>query len=238
MRTPSSFLGCYFFRAIFANTIANTIGKTITANIIEAARYNLSLRSSVGWSKTKSEHVPALLEYHHSESSYMALLTILEFPDPRLRTRAKPVATVDSRIQRLIDDMFETMYAAPGIGLAASQVDVHERVIVIDVSEDRTGPRVFINPEVTVIDDTLGNYDEGCLSVPGFYETVQRPQVVEVSALDREGKPFTETLDGLMGICLQHEIDHLEGKLFVDYLTPLKRQRIRGKLVKEQKRRA
>ena len=238
MRTPSSFLGCYFFRAIFANTIANTIGKTITANIIEAARYNLSLRSSVGWSKTKSEHVPALLEYHHSESTYMELLTILEFPDPRLRTRAKPVATVDSRIQRLIDDMFETMYAAPGIGLAASQVDVHERVIVIDVSEDRTDPRVFINPEVTVIDDTLGNYDEGCLSVPGFYETVQRPQVVEVSALDREGKPFTVSLDCMLGICLQHDIDHLEGKLFVYYLTPLKRKRIRGKLVKEQKRRA
>ena len=168
----------------------------------------------------------------------MALLKILEFPDPRLRTRAKLVSAVDSRIQRLIDDMFETMYAAPGIGLAASQVDVHERVIVIDLSEDRTDPRVFINPEVRVIDDTLGNYDEGCLSVPGFYETVQRPQVVEVSALDREGKTFTETLDGLLGICLQHEIDHLEGKLFVDYLTPLKRQRIRGKLVKEQKRRA
>ena len=238
MRTPSSFLGCYFFRAIFANTIANTIGKTITANIIEAARYNLSLRSSVGWSKTKSEHVPALLEYHHSESSYMALLTILEFPDPRLRTRAKPVATVDSRIQRLIDDMFETMYAAPGIGLAASQVDVHERVIVMDLSDDHSDPRVFINPEITVIDETLGTYDEGCLSVPGFYETVERPQIVEVTALDREGAEFTERLDGLMGICLQHEIDHLEGKLFVDYLSPLKRQRIRSKLVKEQKRRA
>ena len=238
MRTPSSFLGCYFFRAIFANTIANTIGKTITANIIEAARYNLSLRSSVGWSKTKSEHVPALLEYHHSESSYMALLTILEFPDPRLRTRARPVATVDSRIQRLVDDMFETMYAAPGIGLAASQVDVHERVIVMDLSEDHSDPRVFINPEITVIDETLGSYDEGCLSVPGFYETVERPQIVEVTALDRDGAEFTERLDGLMGICLQHEIDHLEGKLFVDYLSPLKRQRIRSKLVKEQKRRA
>lgn len=168
----------------------------------------------------------------------MALLNILEFPDPRLRTQATPVSQVDSRIQTLVDDMFETMYAAPGIGLAASQVDVHERVIVMDLTEDRSDPKVFINPEVTVIDDDLGTYDEGCLSVPGFYETVERPKVVEVTALDREGQPFTERLEGLMAICLQHEIDHLEGKLFVDYLSPLKRQRIRSKLVKEQKRRS
>ena len=168
----------------------------------------------------------------------MALLNILEFPDPRLRAQAAPVSQVDSRIQTLVDDMFETMYAAPGIGLAASQVDVHERVIVMDLSEDRSDPKVFINPEVTVIDDDLGTYDEGCLSVPGFYETVERPKVVEVTALDREGQPFTERLEGLMAICLQHEIDHLEGKLFVDYLSPLKRQRIRSKLVKEQKRRS
>ena len=168
----------------------------------------------------------------------MALLNILEFPDPRLRTQAAPVSQVDSRIQTLVDDMFETMYAAPGIGLAASQVDVHERVIVMDLTEDRSDPKVFINPEVTVIDDDLGTYDEGCLSVPGFYETVERPKVVEVTALDREGRPFTERLEGLMAICLQHEIDHLEGKLFVDYLSPLKRQRIRSKLVKEQKRRS
>ena len=168
----------------------------------------------------------------------MALLNILEFPDPRLRTQATPVSQVDSRIQTLVDDMFDTMYAAPGIGLAASQVDVHERVIVMDLTEDRSDPKVFINPEVTVIDDDLGTYDEGCLSVPGFYETVERPMVVEVTALDREGQPFTERLEGLMAICLQHEIDHLEGKLFVDYLSPLKRQRIRSKLVKEQKRRS
>ena len=168
----------------------------------------------------------------------MALLNILEFPDPRLRTQAAPVSQVDSRIQTLVDDMFETMSAAPGIGLAASQVDVHERVIVMDLTEDRSDPKVFINPEVTVIDDDLGTYDEGCLSVPGFYETVERPKVVEVTALDREGQPFTERLEGLMAICLQHEIDHLEGKLFVDYLSPLKRQRIRSKLVKEQKRRS
>lgn len=168
----------------------------------------------------------------------MALLNILEFPDPRLRTQAAQVSQVDSRIQTLVDDMFETMYAAPGIGLAASQVDVHERVIVIDLTEDRSNPRVFINPEIRVIDDDLGTYDEGCLSVPGFYETVERPRVIEVSALDREGQLFTERLEGLMGICLQHEIDHLEGKLFVDYLSPLRRQRIRNKLVKEQKRRS
>lgn len=168
----------------------------------------------------------------------MALLPILEFPDPRLRTRAKPVSDVDARIRQLIEDMFDTMYAAPGIGLAASQVDVHERVIVMDLTEDQSEPRVFINPEITVIDDALGTYDEGCLSVPGFYETVERPKAIEVSALNREGEPFTERLDGLMSICLQHEIDHLEGKLFVDYLSPLKRQRIRSKLVKDQKRRA
>ncbi|EED34940.1 peptide deformylase [Luminiphilus syltensis NOR5-1B] len=168
----------------------------------------------------------------------MAILPILEFPDPRLRTRAKPVTEVDQRIRRLIDDMLETMYDAPGIGLAASQVDVHERVIVIDVSENRDEPRVFINPEVTVIDKTLGSYDEGCLSVPGFFETVNRPSSIEVTALDREGDTFAEELDGLLAICLQHEIDHLEGKLFVDYLSPLKRQRIRSKLEKEHKRRA
>ncbi len=167
----------------------------------------------------------------------MALLQILEFPDPRLRTRAQPVDEVTDRVKTLIDDMFETMYAAPGIGLAASQVDVHERVIVMDLSDDHSAPRVFINPEIKVIDEDLGSYDEGCLSVPGFYETVQRPKVITVEALDRDGNPFTEELDGLMAICLQHEIDHLEGKLFVDYLSALKRQRIRGKLVKDQKRR-
>ena len=167
----------------------------------------------------------------------MALLPILEFPDPRLRTRATPVVRVDARVQQLVDDMFETMYAAPGIGLAASQVDVHERVIVIDISEDHSNPRVFINPEISIIDETLGRYDEGCLSVPGFYESVERPSRIEVTAMDRDGAVFTEQLDGLMGICLQHEIDHLEGKLFVDYLSPLKRQRIRSKLTKDQKRR-
>lgn len=168
----------------------------------------------------------------------MALLPILEFPDPRLRTVAQPVATVDDRIRSLIDDMFDTMYEAPGIGLAASQVDVHERVIVIDISEGRDDPRVFINPEFEVIDPDLGNYDEGCLSVPGFFETIHRPKKISVTALDRDGQSFTEELDGLMAICLQHEIDHLEGKLFVDYISPLKRQRIRGKLEKAHRRQA
>ena len=167
----------------------------------------------------------------------MAVLEILEFPDPRLRTRARPVAAVTADTRDLIDDMFETMYAAPGIGLAATQVNVHERLLVIDISEDRSQPQVFINPEVTVTDPELGEYDEGCLSVPGFYETVNRPQKVQVTALDRDGKSFTRELEGLLAICLQHEIDHLDGKLFVDYLSPLKRTRIRKKLEKIQRQR-
>jgi peptide deformylase len=168
----------------------------------------------------------------------MAILEILEFPDPRLRTEAKPVTEVTSDIRTLVDDMFETMYEAPGIGLAATQVNVHQRLLVMDVSEDKSQPLVFINPEITVLDAELGEYDEGCLSVPGFYETVSRPQRVEVAALDRDGKPFTCQLDGLAAICVQHEVDHLNGKLFVDYLSPLKRQRIRKKLEKDQRHRA
>lgn len=166
----------------------------------------------------------------------MAVLEILEFPDPRLRTEAKPVDQVSNATRALIDDMFETMYDAPGIGLAATQVNVHQRILVIDLSENRDEPLVFINPEVTVLDPELGEYDEGCLSVPGFYETVNRPQRVTVSALDRNGESFTRELEGLLAICLQHEIDHLDGKLFVDYLSPLKRQRIRKKLEKAQRR--
>jgi len=168
----------------------------------------------------------------------MALLPILEFPDPRLRTVAQPVVEVDDRIRQIIDDMFETMYDAPGIGLAATQVDIHERIIVIDVSENREQPWVFINPVLEVIDPELGQYDEGCLSVPGFFETLHRPRKIRVTALNRLGETFTEELDELMAICLQHEIDHLEGKLFVDYLSPLKRQRIRGKLEKAHRRHA
>jgi peptide deformylase len=168
----------------------------------------------------------------------MAVLDILEFPDPRLRTRAEPVETVDAALRALVDDMLETMYAASGIGLAATQVNVHRRLLVMDTSVERNEPRVYINPEVEVLDPDLGDYDEGCLSVPGFYETVHRPRRVRVSALGRDGEAFSEELDDLPAICLQHEIDHLDGKLFVDYLTPLKRQRIRRKLEKSQRQRA
>ncbi len=165
----------------------------------------------------------------------MAKLTILEFPDPRLRTAAKPVTAVDQRIRTLVDDMLETMYDAPGIGLAATQVDVHEQVIVIDISEEKNQPQVFINPRIEVLGDTEQCYDEGCLSVPGFYETVYRPDRIRVHAQGRDGNPFTLEPDGLLAICIQHEIDHLKGKLFVDYLSPLKRDRIRKKLEKQQR---
>lgn len=165
----------------------------------------------------------------------MALLPILEFPDPRLRTVAKPVTEVDDNIRRLIDDMFETMYDAPGIGLAASQVNVHKRVVVIDVSEDKSQPLVFINPEIEVLDQETSEYDEGCLSVPGFYETVVRPGHIRVKALDRQGNPFTMEPQGLLAVCIQHELDHLNGKLFVDHISPFKRSRIRAKLEKKHK---
>jgi peptide deformylase len=168
----------------------------------------------------------------------MAIRKILEFPDPRLRTRAAIVPAVDGRIQTLIDDMFETMYDANGIGLAASQIDVHEQVIVIDLSSDGSAPRVFVNPTIEVIDETLDGFEEGCLSVPGFSEAVDRPKAIKVDALDRDGNPINETVTGLLAVCLQHEMDHLQGKLFVDYLSPLKRQRIRQRLEKEQRRKA
>lgn len=165
----------------------------------------------------------------------MAILEILEFPDPRLRTRATPITEVSDRHRKLIDNMFETMYEAPGIGLAATQVNVHERLIVIDISEKGDQPLVFINPQVSTLDTETGEYDEGCLSVPGFYETVIRPRHVRVEALDRNGKNFTMEAQGLLAVCIQHEIDHLEGKLFVDYLSALKRSRIRKKLEKQQR---
>jgi peptide deformylase len=164
----------------------------------------------------------------------MAILDILHFPDPRLRNKAKPVAAVDDGIRQLIDDMFETMYDAPGIGLAAIQVNVPKRVIVVDVSEERDAPIAFVNPEI-VASEGVEEMDEGCLSVPGVYETVQRAERVRVRALDRDGQPFERDLDGLLAVCVQHEIDHLDGKLFVDYLSNLKRQRIRKKLEKESR---
>ena len=164
----------------------------------------------------------------------MALLEILEFPDERLRKKALPVAEVDRAIQQLVDDMLETMYEAPGVGLAATQVNVQKRIIVIDVSEDKDQPLCLINPEIL---DKAGSEEseEGCLSVPGIFEKVQRAEKVKVRALDRQGKPFEIDADGLLAVCIQHEIDHLDGKLFVDYLSPLKRQRIKKKLLKSQR---
>ncbi|MEE4461543.1 peptide deformylase [Azotobacter chroococcum] len=165
----------------------------------------------------------------------MAILNILEFPDPRLRTVAKPVESVDDDLRRLIDDMFETMYAAPGIGLAATQVNVHQRLVVMDLSEDKSEPRVFINPEFEPLTVEQGPYQEGCLSVPGFYENVERPLQVRIRALDRDGQPFELVAEGLLAVCIQHECDHLNGKLFVDYLSTLKRDRIRKKLEKQHR---
>lgn len=167
----------------------------------------------------------------------MAILDILCFPDPRLRLKAKPVEEVDDGLRRFIDDMFETMYQAAGIGLAATQVNDQRRVIVIDVSEDRSAPLCLVNPEV-VEKRGIEEMDEGCLSVPGIYETVSRADSVRVRALDRDGAPIEFDADGLLAVCVQHEIDHLDGKLFVDYLSSLKRQRIRKKLEKEARQKS
>ncbi len=164
----------------------------------------------------------------------MARLPILEFPDPRLRTVARSVTEVDTRLRQLIDDMFETMYEAPGIGLAATQVDVHERLLVLDVSEDKTHPLVFINPEVLESEGSQV-YQEGCLSVPGIYADVKRSEKIRVRALDRDGQPFELSADGLLAVCIQHEMDHLAGKVFVDYLSPLKRELVRKKLAKQRR---
>ena len=161
----------------------------------------------------------------------MAILNILHYPDDRLHTVAKPVAEVDDKIRRLIDDMAETMYAAPGIGLAATQVNVHQQVIVMDISEDKNGLMAFINPRILASCGTQ-EYEEGCLSVPGIYETVRRAEKVTVEALDREGKSFTLEAEGLLAVCIQHEMDHLKGKVFVEYLSQLKQTRIKHKLKK------
>lgn len=163
------------------------------------------------------------------------ILPILEYPDPRLRTKAKPVTLVDDSVRQLVDDMLETMYDAQGIGLAATQVDHHIQLIVMDLSENKDEPRVFINPAIMPLCEDKVPYDEGCLSVPGFYETVERPARVRITALDRDGKPFELEADGLLAVCLQHEMDHLSGKLFVDYLSSLKRDRIKKKLEKQHK---
>ena len=165
----------------------------------------------------------------------MALLPILCFPDPRLHTVAKPVAAVDDRIRRLVADMLETMYDAHGIGLAATQVDVHERVVVIDTSEERNRPLVLVNPEITWASEDKVLNDEGCLSVPGIYDGVERSRSVRVQALDEHARPHTLEAEGLLAVCIQHEMDHLLGKVFVEYLSPLKRNRIKTKMVKARR---
>ncbi|SRR5690606_6132712 len=167
----------------------------------------------------------------------MAKLPILEYPDPRLRIRAERVTVVDDDVRRLVEDMFETMYSAPGIGLAATQVDVHKRIIVIDVSESRDQPYCFINPEILSAEGR-GTYEEGCLSVPGVYEIVERAERIKVRALDKNGEPFELEADGLLAQCIQHEMDHLEGKLFVDYLSSLKRERLKKRYLKKARREA
>jgi peptide deformylase len=167
----------------------------------------------------------------------MALRTILEFPDPRLRTRAQPVTRFDAALSTLVDDMFETMYAAPGIGLAATQVDVHQRLIVLDVSKEHNEPLVIINPEILTLEGSAST-EEGCLSVPGIFDEVERAAKIRLRAQDRTGATFERDFDDILAVCIQHEMDHLEGKLFVDYLSDLKRERIRKRLGKERKERA
>ncbi|MGB6449320.1 MAG: peptide deformylase [Steroidobacteraceae bacterium] len=167
----------------------------------------------------------------------MALLTILEYPDPRLREKALPVTQFDEALGRLIDDMLQTMYAAPGIGLAATQVNIHRQVLVMDVSQERNEPLVFVNPQI-LTREGAATTEEGCLSVPGIFDEVERAAKVRVRARDRSGEPFERDLDGSLAVCLQHEMDHLDGRLFVDYLSDLKRERIRKKLDKERKEKA
>jgi peptide deformylase len=164
----------------------------------------------------------------------VTILKILEFPDPRLRTTATPVDVVDDALRQIISDMFETMYEAPGIGLAASQVDLHKRLLVADVTSDKSDPHVLINPEILGMDGQQVS-EEGCLSVPGYYEEVERAEHIRVRYLDREGKVTEKDMEGMLAVCVQHEIDHLDGKLFVDYLSEAKRQRIRKRLTKDRR---
>lgn len=165
----------------------------------------------------------------------MAVLTVLEYPDKRLRKVAEPITEFTAELQTKIDDMLDTMYDENGLGLAATQVDYHYRLVVMDFSEERNEPIVFINPEFEVLDDQANEFQEGCLSVPGFYEHIYRAAKVRVNALDRHGKAFSLEVDELMAVCVQHEVDHLDGKLMVDYLSPLKRNRIKSKLEKAHK---
>ena len=165
----------------------------------------------------------------------MALLTILKYPDPRLHTVAKPVAIVDDRVRSIVRQLADTMYEAPGIGLAATQCDIHERIVVVDVSETMNELRVFINPEIVQTSLDSKRWEEGCLSVPGVFDEVERPDRVTVRALDEFGQPFTVEADGLLAVCLQHELDHLNGRVFVQHLSRLKQTRIRGKLLKAER---
>ncbi|MES2115883.1 MAG: peptide deformylase [Pseudomonadota bacterium] len=165
----------------------------------------------------------------------MSILNILRYPDPRLHKVAKPVTVFDARLEKLVADMAETMYDAPGIGLAASQVDVHEQLILVDISETKDALVAYINPEIVWASDEMQVYDEGCLSVPGIYDGVERHSRVKVRALDVKGQPFETEAEGLLAVCLQHEMDHLKGKVFVEYLSPLKRNRIKAKLQKEER---
>lgn len=165
----------------------------------------------------------------------MPALEILHYPDPRLHKIAKPVAVVDDRIKKIVNDMAQTMYEAPGIGLAATQVDIHERIIVIDTSEERNQLMVFINPELIWASPEKKSWREGCLSVPEFFDEVERPDRIRIKALDQDGRAFEMEADGLLAVCLQHEMDHLQGKVFVEYLSPLKRSRISIKLKKRAK---
>jgi peptide deformylase len=166
--------------------------------------------------------------------SLLSILTILEFPDERLRKKAAPVETVDGNIKKLVDDMLETMYQAKGVGLAATQVNIHQRIVVIDVSEEKDNPLCLINPEI-IAKDGVEESEEGCLSVPGFFEKVKRAEHIRVKALNKDGQPFEFEANDLLAVCVQHELDHLEGKLFVDYISTLKRQRIKKKLEKIHK---
>jgi peptide deformylase len=169
------------------------------------------------------------------DNSYMALLNVLCYPDPRLHQVAKPVAQVDARIKKIVADMADTMYEAPGVGLAATQVDIHERIVIIDISDEQNDLKVFINPEIIWSSPETKSWREGCLSVPDFYDEVERPSQVRVKALDVNGKEFELDADGLLAVCLQHELDHLQGKVFVAYLSILKRTRISQKLKKRAK---
>ncbi|MBL4679805.1 MAG: peptide deformylase [Pseudomonadales bacterium] len=164
----------------------------------------------------------------------MALLDILEFPDPRLRTKASLINNVDGKLATFADDMLETMYTAPGVGLAASQVNFHKRLIVIDVTEEKKSPLILINPEIITREGDMET-EEGCLSIPGFWETVRRSENIQLKAINRQGEEFTLEAEGFLAVCIQHEMDHLEGKLFVDYISKTKRQMIRKKLLKQQK---